>query len=48
MGRSLASRIALLVVAVVAATVVVAGLLATELVRQTSTASARQQLLRPG
>ncbi len=44
MGRSLASRIAVLVVAVVAATVVVAGLLATELVRQTSTASARQQL----
>ena len=46
MGRSLASRIALLVVAVVAATVVVAGVLATELVRQTSTTSARQQLVR--
>jgi two-component system sensor histidine kinase BaeS len=46
MGRSLASRIALLVVAVVAATVVVAGLLATELVRQTSTTSARHQLSR--
>ena len=45
MGRSLASRIALLVVAVVAATVVVAGVLATELVRQTSTTSARQQLV---
>lgn len=44
MGRSLASRIALLVVVVVAATMVVAGLLATELVRQTSTSSARQQL----
>jgi two-component system, OmpR family, sensor kinase len=46
MSRSLASRIALLVVAVVAATVVVAGVLAAELVRQTSTSSARQQLAR--
>ncbi len=44
MSRSLASRIVALTVAVVAATVIVAGVLAAELVRQTSASSARQQL----